>query len=86
MGLLGFPMFVVSVEFASVVFTWLYNSTRGSLPIVILFHVFFNWLSVSEAGGEYVAILMSVPIVAWAIYVVWRYQQGNAAPVMKQVA
>jgi membrane protease YdiL (CAAX protease family) len=86
MGVLGFPMLVVSVMFASVVFTWLYNSTSGSLPIVILFHIFFNWLSVSEAGGEYVAILMSAPMVAWAIYVVRRYQPENASPLAKQVA
>jgi membrane protease YdiL (CAAX protease family) len=85
MGWIGFPMFVVSVTFASVVFTWLYNSTRGSLPLVILFHVFFNWLSVSEAGGAYTAILMSAPMVAWAIYVVRRYQPENSAPVVKQV-
>ena len=53
---------------------------------MILFHVFFNWLSVSEAGGEFVAIIMSAPMVVWAIYVVRRYQPENAAPVQKQVA
>jgi hypothetical protein len=51
-----------------------------------LFHIFFNWLSVSEAGGEFVAILMSAPLVAWAIYVVRRYQPENAALLPKQVA
>jgi membrane protease YdiL (CAAX protease family) len=86
MGPLGFPMFVVSIEFASVVFAWLYNSTGGSLLLVILFHVFFNWLSVSEAGGDYVAILMSAPMVAWALCMVRRYLPENIAPVQRQVA
>lgn len=36
--------------------------------LVILFHAFFNWLSVSEAGGQFIAILMSVPVILWAIY------------------
>jgi membrane protease YdiL (CAAX protease family) len=86
MGWFGFPMFAVSIVFASVIFTWLFNSTRGSLLIVVLFHIFFNWLSVSGAGGEFSAILMSAPMVAWAIFVVRRYQPENAAPVRKQVA
>jgi membrane protease YdiL (CAAX protease family) len=86
MGLVGFPMLAVSVVFASVVFTWLYNSTRGSLPIAILFHIFFNWLSVSEAGGQFVAFMMTAPLIAWAIFVVRRYQPENAAPVIKQIA
>ena len=86
MGVLGFPMFLVSIIFASMVFTWLYNSTGGSLLVVILFHAFFNWLSVSEAGGQFVAILMSVPVIVWALYLVRRYGPENAAPMQKQVA
>ena len=86
MGLLGLPIFLVSVSFASVVFTWLYNSTGGSLLMVVLFHAVFNWLSVSQAGGESSAIVMSAPVVAWAIYVVRRYKPENVAPLAKQVA
>jgi membrane protease YdiL (CAAX protease family) len=86
MGLLGFPMFLVSITFATMVFTWLYNSTGGSLLLVILFHAFFNWLSVSEAGGASVGIVMSLPVILWAIFVVRRYGPEDAAPVQRQVA
>lgn len=86
MGIIGFPMLFVSIVFASVVFSWLYNSTGGSLLLVTLFHVFFNWLSVSEAGGQYVAIIMTVPLILWSIYVVRKYGQENVAPIEKQIA
>lgn len=86
MGLLGFPVFLVSITFATMVFTWLYNSTNGSLLLVILFHGFFNWLSVSEAGGDSVGIIMTIPVILWAIYVVRRYGPENAAPIQRQMA
>ena len=80
MGALGFPIFVVSVVFASVLLAWLYNSTRGSLLMVVLFHALFNWLSVSEAGGPYVAILMGAAAVFWAVRVLRVYGPENLSP------
>lgn len=86
MGPLGFPIFLISITFATMVFTWLYNSTGGSLLLVILFHAFFNWLSVSEAGGATVGIIMSMPVILWALFVVRRFGSENAAPIERQVA
>jgi membrane protease YdiL (CAAX protease family) len=55
---------------ASIVFTWLYNSTRSSLLMVILFHGLFDLLSVSRAGGDNVAAIMSAGVMIWAVLVV----------------
>ena len=85
MGVLGFPMFLVSIIFASVVFTWLYNSTGGSVLMAILFHLFFDWLSVSEAGGEYAPILMSTAVIAWALFVTQRYSPETLSPLQKHI-
>jgi len=86
MGVLAFPFLFVSLIFASAVFTWLYNSTGGSLLMAVLFHAIFNWLSVSEAGGQFSAVLMSIPLILWAIYVMRRYGPEHAAPVERQKA
>lgn len=85
MGLLGLPMLFVSVVSASIIMTWLYNGTRGSLLMIVLFHGLFNFFSVSEAGGESAAIVMSAVIVFWAVRVVKVYGQENLAPVEKWV-
>lgn len=86
LGLIGFPMFAFMMIFSTMVFTWLYNSTQGSVFIVIVFHAVFNWLSVSEAGGALAPGMMSAPLVLWALYVARRYGQENAAPVIRQMA
>jgi membrane protease YdiL (CAAX protease family) len=86
LGLLGFPVFAFMMIFTTMVFTWLYNSTDGSVWIVIVFHAFFNWLSVSEAGGQFVAPIMSIPVVVWAFFIPRRFGMENCAPAKKQIA
>jgi membrane protease YdiL (CAAX protease family) len=86
MGWTGFPLFAFTMLFTAMVFTWLYNSTGGSLWIVILFHAIFNWLTASDAGGQYAPVLLSVPVVLWALYVARRYGRASTDPMAKQVA
>lgn len=86
MGIFAFPLFAFMLLFTTMIFTWLYNSTGGSLLLVVLFHAVFNWLSVSEAGGQFVAPLMSAPVILWALIIPRRYGLENAAPAIKQVA
>ena len=84
MGIIGFPMLVLSLLCAAMIFTWLYNSTKGSLWIVIIFHAVFNWLTANEAGGQFGAILLSMGVILWAIYIPRRYGMENAAPLARQ--
>jgi membrane protease YdiL (CAAX protease family) len=60
----GFPMLLISLMAAAVIFIWLYNSSRGSLVPVVVFHALFDLLSASSAGGSYAAAIMSaVPMI-----------------------
>ena len=78
MGLVaGLPMLLLSVMAAAILFTWLYNSTRGSLPIVVVFHALFDLLSVSKAGGGSTAMIMSAVPMIWAVLVVILYKPAN---------
>jgi hypothetical protein len=86
MGILGFPLFFFQMLFTTMVFTWLYNSTGGSLLLVVLFHAVFNWLAVSEAGGPFTPYIMTIPIILLALIIPRRYGQENVAPLRKQVA
>ena len=79
-------MLALSLLCAAMIFTWLYNSTNGSVWIVIIFHVVFNWLTVNEAGGQFAAAILSVAIILWALYIPRRYGMENAAPLARQVA
>ena len=85
LGILALPLLLFSVCIASIVITWLYNGTQGSLLMVILFHAIFNFFSVSEAGGDSAPIVMTAVIVFWAVRVVKLYGKENLAPVEKQV-
>jgi uncharacterized protein len=86
MGIMGFPMLALSLLCAAMIFTWLYNSTQGSVWIVIIFHAVFNWLTANEAGGQFTGMILSVAVILWALYIPRRYGMENAATLEKQVA
>jgi membrane protease YdiL (CAAX protease family) len=87
MGLMaGLPLLLISILAASIVFTWLYNSTPGSLLMVILFHAVFDFLSVSRAGGDNVAVIMSAVVMVWAVLVVILFEPANLVHEKKQTA
>ena len=50
MGWMVVPMLLTVAAVGSVVYTWLFNGTRGSLLLVILFHGLFDFFSVWPAG------------------------------------
>jgi membrane protease YdiL (CAAX protease family) len=83
--LLAIPMLFVSLLAASCIFTWLYNGTRGSLLMITIFHSWFNYLAISQAGGDFAPIIMSALMVIWAVRIVNGFGRENMAPADKVI-
>src|SRR5215217_547739 len=50
-----FPVFAVAIIASSVIYTWVYNSTGGSLLLLVLLHASFNWpltMFLTPLGGS----------------------------------
>ena len=80
LGLILFPGFMLGVICGAIVYTWLYNSTQGSVLTAILFHGAFNFVTASKGGEGLVAAILSTVIVVWAIVVILLYTPDTLAP------
>jgi membrane protease YdiL (CAAX protease family) len=79
LGLVGYPAFAMSVIAGAIVFTWLYNSTGGSILMAILFHASLNTVTASSAGEGTIALISSVLVIVWAVVVVVLYGPARLA-------
>lgn len=80
--------YAVGVVAFSVVLTWLYNSSRGCVPAMVLAHGLYN-ASVNVApalvGGKSAlpvpfTVLLAAVVSALAVVLVWRYGRASLAP------
>ncbi len=70
----------------TIVFTWLFNTSRGSVLITAVFHGLFNATTAFTAPQiEWSAPLISVLVIAGAVIVTAVYKQGDLSPESKQV-
>lgn len=77
LGLGIFPMFALGVICGSVVYTWIFNSTKGSVLIAVLFHGVFNFVTASKAGEGLVAAVLSTLVIFWAVGVIILNKSDN---------
>jgi membrane protease YdiL (CAAX protease family) len=80
MGWLVLPMLITVAAVGSVVYTWLFNGTGGSLLWLVLFHGLFDFLSVWPAGAIGPGPVLTTLMVFWAVRVYKVYGPANLAP------
>lgn len=81
MGWLVVPMLLSVAVVGSVVYTWLFNGTRGSLLPVVVLHGLFDFFSVwAGAGVVGPGMVMTVLMVFWAVRVYELHGPRDLAP------
>lgn len=70
LGLVGAIGFFLLLVPGAIFLTWLYNSTRGSILIVALWHGAWNTATTSPIAQGNLAAAMSILIMVWALLIV----------------
>ena len=81
------PGFLIGLLSGAILFTWLYNSTHGSVLIVAIWHGAFNFTTacVSCKTGLGAAIV-STMVMVWAVFLVLIYRSSNLSNNGKQIS
>jgi membrane protease YdiL (CAAX protease family) len=78
---------VVELPAVSIIFTWIFEHTKGSALIAILLHAAMNWWAFSAVGGAsqpwpVIALLLTSKwLLAAVIVLAWARQAGRPVPV-----
>jgi membrane protease YdiL (CAAX protease family) len=75
----------IGILLGSVMLTWLYNSTGGSIFFVAVWHGLFDFFSASQSNGPWVAPVISFCIIFLAIRIFKVYPAGTLSSSPKQV-
>jgi hypothetical protein len=76
---------LISLDAGTIVFAWLYNSSQGSVLMIVLWHGFFDFITASKAGEGSAAIIMSAMVMTWAVVVVFVYKPARLSSEEKHV-
>ena len=79
------PGFLIGLLAGTITFTWLYNSTHGSVLMVAIWHGAFNFTTacVNCKTGLGAAIVSTI-VMVWAVFVVLIFRPANLSNIEKQ--
>jgi membrane protease YdiL (CAAX protease family) len=79
-GIIGWAASIVT---GSVLCAWLFNTSRGSVAVVALFHAALDIFFTSPTGGDIVPNVMGAAVVAAALLIPRIYGRADLAPTPK---
>jgi hypothetical protein len=85
MGWALFPLFALGIVAGAIVYTWLYNSTGGSILMVALFHGAMNFVTAPKASDGFIAAFISTAFMVWAVVIVIVFKPAKLAPAQKEM-
>lgn len=78
--------FLLGILAGAIVFSWLYNSTGGSVLMVVLFHGVFNFTTGCTAcKAGMISAIISTLIMVWAVIVIILFKPTNLSRAEKHV-
>ncbi len=84
MDMAGIMGFFMSMVMGAVVLTWLYNSTKGSLLFVAIFHAMIELMFMSENISEKMTFYIGASIMIAAILIILITKRSNLSLSIKQ--
>lgn len=85
LGLAVFPMFALGIVAGAIILTWLYNTARGSILIVAVWHALFDLVSAGKASDPTMQTVMSIVIMVLAVVLVIVFKPANLSREPRQV-
>ena len=79
MGFTGIIGYIFSLLTGSILLTWLYNSSRGSILICAIFHVTIDIAFTTDLADKNIVSLMGMLITIWGILTIVMFKPKNLA-------
>ena len=70
MGIAMVPMFTLGIVSGSILLTWLYRGSGGSVFLVALWHACYNLVSGTAAVQGAPAAIVSAGVMVWAVIII----------------
>jgi membrane protease YdiL (CAAX protease family) len=84
-GLADFPFIILGLIIGGFILTWLYNSTKGSVLAVAMWHGSFDFVTTTKGASVSVAVFVCAIILLWGLIIPFIYRHESLSAKQKQI-